>query len=128
MPVSGKLPYDNSNIFARILRGELACNKIYENEFAFSFHDIYPQAPIHALVVPKGKYVSFSDFGATATAEEVTGFIRAVALITKKLSMEDSGYRIIANMGQYGHQEVPHLHMHILGGCQLSHRLALTDS
>ncbi len=116
MAVTGKEPYDDNNIFARILRGEIPCNKIYEDAFALAFHDIHPQAPIHAQVIPKGKYISFADFGAKASPEEITGFIRAVALVAKQLGIEETGYRGITNMGPDSHQEVPHFHFHLMGG------------
>ncbi len=116
MVVSGKPPYDDNNIFAKILRGDIPCSKIYEDEFALAFHDIRPQAPIHALVIPKGRYVSFADFGASATADEIFGFTRAVAAVAKQLGAEETGYRLIANMGWDSHQEVPHYHVHILAG------------
>jgi diadenosine tetraphosphate (Ap4A) HIT family hydrolase len=119
MVVSGKPPYDSQNIFAKILRGEIACNKIYEDDFALAFHDIRPQAPIHALVIPKGEYVSFADFGASAPAELIFSFTRAVAAVAKQLGVEETGYRLIANMGWDSHQEVPHYHVHILAGRKL---------
>ncbi|MDR3521481.1 MAG: histidine triad nucleotide-binding protein [Acidocella sp.] len=119
MVVSGMPPYDDENIFAKILRGEIPCSKIYEDEFALAFHDIRPQAPVHALVIPKGKYVSFADFGSSAPAEFVHGFNRAIAFVAQKLGLEETGYRLIANMGWNSHQEVPHYHVHILGGRKL---------
>jgi diadenosine tetraphosphate (Ap4A) HIT family hydrolase len=124
MAVTGKPPYDDNNIFAKILRGEIPCNKIYEDDYALAFHDIRPQAPIHALVIPKGKYVSAADFGAAATADEITGFTRAVAAVAKQLGAEETGYRLIANMGLDSHQEVPHYHVHILAGRKLGVMLA----
>jgi len=123
MAVSGQDPYDDNNIFARILRGEIPAKKIYEDEFALAFHDIHAQAPIHALVIPKGKYISFADFGATASPEEITGFFRATALVAKHLGVEETGYRTIANIGPHSHQEVPHFHIHILGGHPLGRML-----
>jgi diadenosine tetraphosphate (Ap4A) HIT family hydrolase len=119
MVVSGKPPYDSQNIFAKILRGEIPCNKIFEDEFALAFHDIRPQAPIHALVIPKGEYVSFADFGANGPADLIFGFTRAVAAVAKQLGVEDTGYRLIANMGWDSHQEIPHYHVHILAGRKL---------
>jgi diadenosine tetraphosphate (Ap4A) HIT family hydrolase len=123
MSVTGKDPYDDNNIFARILRGEIPCKKIYEDEFVLAFHDINPQAPVHALVIPKGKYISIADFGATASPEEITGFFRASARIAKQLGLEDTGYRTIANMGPDSHGEVPHFHLHIIGGGPLGRTL-----
>jgi diadenosine tetraphosphate (Ap4A) HIT family hydrolase len=124
MVVSGKPPYDETNIFAKILRGEIPCNKIFEDDFALAFHDIRPQAPVHALVIPKGPYVSFADFGASATEAEIFGFTRAVAAVAKQLGVEETGYRLIANMGWDSHQEVPHYHVHILAGRKLGVMLA----
>jgi diadenosine tetraphosphate (Ap4A) HIT family hydrolase len=124
MIVNGKPPYDESNIFAKILRGDIPCNKIFEDEFALAFHDIRPQAPIHALVIPKGNYVSFADFGANAPSDLIFGFTRAVAHVAKTLGVEETGYRLIANMGWDSHQEVPHYHVHILGGRKLGVMLA----
>jgi histidine triad (HIT) family protein len=116
MPVSGLGPYDDTNIFARILRGELPCKRIYEDDFALAFHDIHPRAPIHVLVIPKTPHVSLADFTAFATPEQIAGFFAAVGRVAKQLNLEDPGYRILANMGANGHQEVPHFHVHIFGG------------
>ena len=116
MPIDATLPYDDSNIFARILRGELPSKTVYEDEFALAFHDINPQAPVHVLVIPKGRYVSVADFSATASAEEIAGFWRAVAKVAKDLGVEAGGYRVLTNMGADGGQEVPHFHVHIFGG------------
>lgn len=124
MAVSGKPPYDSTNIFAKILRNEIPCKKIYENDFALAFYDIRPQAPSHALVIPKGEYVSFADFGASAPAELIVGFYRAVAHVAKEMGLEETGYRLISNMGWDSHQEVPHYHIHILGGRKLGTMLA----
>lgn len=111
--------YDDDNIFAKILRGEIPCAKLYEDEFALAFNDIRPQAPVHALVIPKGRYVSFADFGATAPPAEMVGFFRAVAQVAKQCGVEDSGYRLICNIGPDSHQEVPHFHVHIMGGVRM---------
>jgi diadenosine tetraphosphate (Ap4A) HIT family hydrolase len=110
------MSYDDNNIFAKILRDEIPAKKIYEDEFALAFYDINPQAPVHVLVIPKGKYISFADFGATASADEITGFMRAVAAVAKQLGVEETGYRLIGNAGPHSHQDVPHFHLHILGG------------
>lgn len=110
------MAYDRNNVFARILRGELPCKKVYEDDFALAFHDINPQAPVHVLVIPKGEYVSMMDFTANAPAELVVGFIRAVGETARILGLEENGYRILANAGPHSHQEVPHLHIHIFGG------------
>jgi histidine triad (HIT) family protein len=116
MPVSGLPPYDAQNIFARILRGEIPCKKVYEDAFALAFHDIAPQAPIHILVIPKGAYCSFADFSATASDPEIAGFTRAVGKIAKDLGLEAPGYRLLANMGEHSGQEVPHFHVHLFAG------------
>mgnify|MGYP001482636640 CR=1 FL=1 len=110
------MAYDPNNIFAKILRGEIPCNKVYEDEHALAFHDINPQAPIHVLVIPKGEYVSMADFTADAPADLVAGFFRAVGAVAKQLELVEPGYRILANAGDNAHQEVPHLHIHIFGG------------
>ena len=116
MPVSGLPPYDNTNIFARILRGEIPSRKVHEDEWSLAFHDINPQAPTHILVIPKGPYCSFADFSSSASPEEIAGFIRAVGKIAKDLGLETPGYRILANMGEHGGQEVPHFHVHLFAG------------
>jgi len=117
------MTYDPNNIFAKILRGEIPCNKVYEDDFALSFHDINPQAPIHVLVIPRGPYVSMTDFSAKASSEEITGFFRAVDKVITKLNLDKDGYRILANTGLHGGQEVPHLHFHIFAGKQLGRML-----
>ena len=116
MPVSGLPPYDDQNIFARILRGEIPCKKVYEDAFALAFHDIAPQAPTHILVSPKGPYCSFADFSALASDADIAGFIRAVGKIAKDLGLEAPGYRLLANMGEHSGQEVPHFHVHLFAG------------
>lgn len=123
MPIDPSLPYDDANIFAKILRGELPCSKVYEDDHALAFHDIRPQAPIHVLVVPKGAYVSWDDFTAKAGDAEIAGFMRAVGNVTRQLELEEPGYRLMINMGRAGHQEVPHLHVHIFGGRQFFHMI-----
>jgi diadenosine tetraphosphate (Ap4A) HIT family hydrolase len=125
MSVGGLDPYDQNNIFARILRGEIPCKRVYEDEFALAFHDINPQAPIHVLVIPKAPYVSLADFAAGATPEQIAGFFCAVATTAKTLALEQPGYRILANIGHHGHQEVPHFHVHIFGGRALGPMLSL---
>jgi diadenosine tetraphosphate (Ap4A) HIT family hydrolase len=124
MPISGLPPYDDQNIFARILRGEIPSRKVYEDEFVLAFHDINPQAPIHVLVIPKGSYCSFADFSASASANEIVGFTRAVGAIAKDLGLEVPGYRLLANMGEHGGQEVPHFHVHLFGGRPLGRMIA----
>lgn len=113
------MAYDSDNIFAKILRGEIPCKKVYEDDFALAFHDINPQAPVHVLVVPKGPYVSILDFSAEAPAERIAGFFRAVAKVARILGLEQPGFRMLANIGADGGQEVPHLHIHLLGGRKL---------
>ncbi len=124
MPVSGLGTYDEQNIFARILRGEIPSKRVYEDEFALAFHDINPQAPIHVLVIPKTPHISLADFATSAPPEAVAGFFRAVALTARQLELEEPGYRILANMGHNAHQEVPHFHVHIFGGRPLGPMLA----
>ncbi|MFC4346723.1 histidine triad nucleotide-binding protein [Kordiimonas lipolytica] len=113
------MAYDTNNIFAKILRGEIPCNKVYEDEFALAFHDINPQAPIHVLVIPKGEYVSMADFSASAPADLMVGFFRAVGKVADELGLVEPGYRMLANAGTNAHQEVPHLHIHLFGGKSL---------
>jgi histidine triad (HIT) family protein len=117
------MEYDETNIFAKILRGEIPCTKLYEDEFALAFPDIRPQTPTHILVIPKGQYVSATDFNATASPEELTGFYRAVSHVAEAAGVAESGYRLICNAGPNSHQEVPHFHMHILGGRLLGRML-----
>jgi diadenosine tetraphosphate (Ap4A) HIT family hydrolase len=124
MPVSGRPPYDEGNIFARILRGEIPARKVHEDDHALAFHDIAPQAPVHVLVIPKGPYVSVADFSVKADAETVAGFWRAVAETARKLGLEDAGFRVLTNMGHDAGQEVPHFHVHIFGGGPLGPMLA----
>lgn len=118
MPIDPRAPYDDNNIFARILRGEIPCKKVFEDDHALAFHDINPQAPVHLLVIPKGRYVSWDDFSEKAPAEEIAGFIRAVGQVAREAGLVDPGYRMLANVGGHGHQEVPHLHVHLFGGRQ----------
>lgn len=123
MAVSGIGPYDPQNIFARILRGELPCKKVYEDAYALAFHDIAPRAPVHVLVIPKGAYVSFADFSAKAGEAEIAGFIRAVGTVARDLGLEAPGYRLVSNTGAEGGQEVPHFHVHLFGGRALGSML-----
>lgn len=113
------MAYDRNNIFARILRGEIACNQVYEDAHVLAFHDISPQAPTHILVIPKGEYVSLDDFSARATAEEIAALLRALGHIAREQGVADSGYRILSNTGPAAHQEVPHFHVHLFGGRDL---------
>ena len=124
MAIDATQPYDDSNIFARILRGELPCNKVYEDEHVLAFHDINPLAPMHILVIPKGAYVSWDDFSDRASDEEIAGFTRAVGKIAREAGLVEAGYRILANVGPNSGQEVPHLHAHIFGGRPLGPMLA----
>ena len=113
------MAYDDQNIFAKILRGEIPCKKIYEDNFVLSFHDINPQKKIHALVIPKGKYVDLDDFNKSASNEEIAGLIKGISIVAKKLGISSEigkGYRTLANISEDGGQEVPHLHFHIFGG------------
>lgn len=116
--------YDTNNIFARILRGEIPCKKVYEDEFAFAFEDIAPAAPVHVLVIPKGQYVSFNDFSARASMEEVRGFFVSVQKVAEQLELVENGYRLISNHGPDASQTVHHFHVHILGGRSLGGLLA----
>jgi diadenosine tetraphosphate (Ap4A) HIT family hydrolase len=116
MPIDHKQPYDESNIFARILRGELPCKKVLETEHALAFHDINPLAAVHVLVIPKGAYVSWEDFSGNASDAEIAGFVRAVGETARTVGAEPQGYRLLANTGKRAGQEVPHLHVHIFGG------------
>ncbi len=118
------MAYDDQNVFARIVRGELPCNKIYENDHALSFHDIAPQAPVHALVIPKGRYVSMADFAAGASADEQAGLFRAIGGTAEALGVVEPGYRLLTNTGPDAHQEVMHLHFHILAGKRLGPMIA----
>lgn len=124
MPIDPTQPYDQNNIFAKILRGELPCKKVYEDGHALAFHDINPLAPVHILVIPKGPYVSWDDFSERATDEEISGFVRAVGKVARDQQLVVQGYRLLANTGKRAGQEVPHLHVHIFGGQPLGPMLA----
>ena len=124
MPIDPTQPYDESNIFARILRGELPAKKVYEDEWALAFHDINPLAPVHILVIPKGPYVSWDDFSEKASGEEIAGFVRAVGTVARDQRLVVQGYRVLANVGKRAGQEVAHLHVHIFGGQPLGPMLA----
>lgn len=116
MPIDASQAYDDDNIFARILRGEVPCKTVYEDEHVLAFQDINPQAPVHVLVIPRGAYVSWDDFSARASAEEIAGFVRAIGHIAREQGLVAPGYRLLANAGLDSGQEVPHLHVHIFGG------------
>ena len=124
MPIDATLPYDEGNIFARVLRGEIPAKRVYEDAYALAFHDINPQAPTHILVIPKGAYVSWDDFSARAPDAEIAGFVRAVGKVARDEGLVAPGYRLLANVGAHGGQEVPHLHVHLFGGRGLGPMLA----
>jgi len=108
--------YDKNNVFARILRGEIPCKKVHEDEHTLALHDINPQAKVHILVIPKGAYVSLDDFVTKASAREITALMRAVGKVARDFGLTEGGYRVLANCGRHAHQEVPHLHIHLFGG------------
>lgn len=124
MPIDATLPYDDQNVFAKILRGEIPSKKVYEDAYAFAFQDINPQAPTHILVIPKGAYVSLDDFSARASDAEIAGFVRAVGKVAREAGLVEPGYRLLANTGPDSHQEVAHLHVHIFAGKPLGPMLA----
>jgi histidine triad (HIT) family protein len=124
MPIDPAQAYDDNNIFARILRGDLPSKTVYEDDYAFAFRDINPLAPVHILVIPKGPYVSWDDFSEKASDEEIAGFVRAVGKIARDEGLVAQGYRVLANIGMRAGQEVPHLHVHIFGGQPLGPMLA----
>jgi len=124
MAIDPTQPYDDNNIFARILRGEIPSQKVYEDQHALAFHDINPLAPNHILVIPKGSYVSWDDFSAQASDAEIAGFVRAVGKVARDAGLMESGYRLLANTGMNSGQEVPHLHVHIFAGRPLGPMLA----
>lgn len=124
MPIDPTLSYDEDNIFARILRGEIPCSRVFEDDHVLAFNDINPLAPTHVLVIPKGRYVSWDDFSARASDEEIAAFVRAVGRIAREAGHVEAGYRLLANVGEAGGQEVPHLHVHIFAGRSLGPMLA----
>jgi diadenosine tetraphosphate (Ap4A) HIT family hydrolase len=124
MPIDATLPYDETNVFARILRGEIPARKVYENAHALAFHDVNPQAPVHILVIPKGDYVSWDDFSERGTDAEIAGFVRAIGHVAREQGLVAPGYRLLANAGTNSGQEVPHLHVHLFGGRPLGPMLA----
>jgi diadenosine tetraphosphate (Ap4A) HIT family hydrolase len=124
MPIDATQPYDDSNVFARILRGELPSTHVFEDEHTLALHDINPLAPTHILVIPKGRYVSWDDFSEKASDEEIASFVRAVGKIARDAGLVNDGYRVLANVGLNSGQEVPHLHLHIFGGRPLGPMLA----
>lgn len=108
--------YDSNNVFAKILRGEIPCQKVYEDEHVLAFNDISPQAPVHVLVIPKGAYQSINEMAAEGRDEEIAALFRAIGKVAKQTGVDQEGYRVISNTGENGHQEVQHLHFHVLGG------------
>lgn len=118
------MAYDDNNVFAKILRGEIPAKTVRENDHALAFHDIGAKAPVHVLVIPKGKYISIADFGVNASPDEITGFYRLLAEVAKELDLVEAGFRAIANTGSNGGQEVPHFHTHLLGGKKLGPMLS----
>ena len=124
MPIDATQPYDETNIFARILRGEIPSNKVYDDEHALAFHDINPLAPTHILVIPKGPYVSWDDFSERASDAEIAGLVRAVGKVARDAGLVEHGYRVLANVGEDSGQEVAHLHVHIFAGKPLGPMLA----
>lgn len=124
MPIDATKPYDKDNIFARILREEIPSTRVYEDDWAIAFEDINPQAQIHTLIVPRGDYVSWDDFSRNASDEEIGGFVRAVGKVARAKGLVEPGYRLLANVGAHGGQEVPHLHVHLFGGEPLGPMIA----
>lgn len=124
MPIDATLPYDDDNIFAKILRGEIPAKTVYEDDWALAFEDIAPQARLHILVIPKGKYVSWDDFTVEASEAEIAGFVRAVGKVARDHGLVEPGYQLLVNLGQHGGQEIPHLHVHLFGGEPLGRMIA----
>jgi diadenosine tetraphosphate (Ap4A) HIT family hydrolase len=124
MPVKGTGVYDEQNIFAKILRGEIPCQRVFEDDWVLAFRDIAPRAPVHVLVIPKRPYISLADFTGQASDAEIAGFFRAVGAVAHQLELEAPGYRVLSNMGEHGGQEVPHFHVHLFGGRPLGPMLA----
>src|SRR5438270_13577524 len=124
MPIDATQPYDDTNIFAKILREEIPSSKVYEDEHALAFDDIRPLTAVHILVIPKGPYVSWDDFSANASDSEIAGFVRTVGQVARDAGLVEAGYRVLANTGPHSGQEVPHLHVHIFGGRPLGPMLA----
>lgn len=124
MPIDPTLPYDDQNIFAKILRGEIPSERVYEDEWAIAFEDINAQATVHTLIIPRGSYVSWDDFSQRGSDEEIAGYVRAVGAVARAKGLVESGYRLLANVGPHGGQEVPHLHVHLFGGEPLGRMIA----
>ena len=121
------MSYDNDNVFAKILRGELPCKKVHETEFALAFEDIQPQTPVHVLVIPKGPYKTMNEFSEQASDEEIVAWVRAIGKVAKITETREDGHRLIVNTGENGVQDVPHLHIHLLGGRRLGRMLQKPD-
>ena len=121
------MAYDDDNVFAKILRGEIPCDKVYEDDHVLAFNDINPQTPTHILVIPKGKYVSFADFSQQASDQEIAALVQAAGKIAREAGVEDSGYRVLANTGPDAHQEVQHFHLHIFAGKDLGRMIKPAD-
>lgn len=113
------MAYDSGNIFAKILRGEIPCDKVYEDEHVLAFRDINPQAPVHILIIPKGEYENLDDLARRGSDEEIVAWVRAAARVAREVGVLESGYRVLSNLGADGHQEVPHLHLHLFAGADL---------
>ena len=124
MPIDSKQPYDDSNVFAKILRGELPAKKVMENEHVLAFHDVNPLAAVHVLVIPKGAYVSWDDFSEKASDAEIAALTRAVGEVARMVGADAQGYRVLSNAGKRAGQEVPHLHVHVFGGQPLGPMLS----
>lgn len=124
MPIDATLPYDDQNVFAKILRGEIPSKRVYEDDYAIAFHDIAPHAPTHILVIPRRPYVSWDDFSARGSEAEIAGFVRAIGHVAREQGLVAPGYRLLANIGGDAGQEVPHLHVHLFGGRPLGPMLA----
>ena len=124
MPIDATKPYDDQNVFAKILRDEIPSKRVYEDEWAIAFHDINAQAPIHILVVPRGAYVSWDDFSERGSDDEIAGFVRAVGKVARDMGLVKPGYRLLANTGRQAGQEVPHLHVHLFAGQPLGPMVA----
>jgi diadenosine tetraphosphate (Ap4A) HIT family hydrolase len=125
MSVDARADYNSNNVFARILRAEIPCRKVYEDDHVLAFHDIAPQAPVHVLVIPKADYVSMADFLERGSDAQIVGFWRGVGAVTRALGLAENGFRILSNAGIDSHQEVPHLHVHIFAGKPLGPMLAV---
>tara|TARA_Y100000766_G_C18843377_1_gene574377 strand:+ start:500 stop:868 length:369 start_codon:yes stop_codon:yes gene_type:complete len=121
------MAYNDQNIFAKILRGDIPCDKVYENDYALAFRDIAPQTPVHVLVIPKGPYVSYVEFSEQASDAELAGFMRAVGAVAAELGIAEAGSRILSNQGEDGNQEVPHFHLHMLAGKNLGRMIKPID-